>query len=149
MRRGGSKRLIPARPALKVLALGVVAEDRSRAARHPVTTEAGGFGLSVHPHNGWMGLVRAFFGAHGQLGVGIFVFAVSVGFWALGTETIPHAASLPWRWSPSTFIFHASMFALVLAAYAIIATALGYRATERVETKVVETIERAGEVNVS
>lgn len=93
-------------------------------------------------------MARWFFGAHGQLAVGIFVFAVSVGFWAMGVSTIPHAASAPWRWSPPVFIFHASMFALVLAAYAIVATALGYRATERVETAVVENIEQADHVNV-
>lgn len=40
------------------------------------------------------------------------------------------------------------MFALALAAYAIIATALGYRATERVETAVVENIEEAGTVDL-
>ena len=46
------------------------------------------------------------------------------------------------------FIFHVSMAALVIASYAIIATALGYRATERVETAVVENIEHADEVDV-
>jgi hypothetical protein len=80
--------------------------------------------------------LRAFFGARGQLVVGVFVFAVSIAFWTLGTLTIPHAAALPWRWTPSVFIFHASMFALALASYAIVATALGYRATERVEEHV-------------
>lgn len=92
--------------------------------------------------------MRWFFGAHGQLAVGIFVFAVSVGYWAVGTAKIPHAASSPLSWTPSAFIFHGSAFALVLAAYAIIATALGYRATERVETAVIENIEQVDQVNV-
>lgn len=93
-------------------------------------------------------MLRWFFGAHGQLAVGVLVCVVSVGFWTLGTLTLPGAASPPWAWSPSVFIFHASMFALVLASYAIVATALGYRATERVETAVVENIEQATNVNV-
>lgn len=92
--------------------------------------------------------IRGVFGAHGQLAVGIFVLAVSIAFWVIGTMTIPGAEKLPWDWQPAVFIFHASMFALVLAAYAIIATALGYRATERVETAVVENIDEAGEVNL-
>lgn len=58
---------------------------------------------------------------------------ISLGFWALGTVTIPGAASPPWRWSPAAFIFHASMFALVVASYAIVATGLGYKAAERIE----------------
>jgi len=41
-----------------------------------------------------------------------------------------------WNWTPSVFIFHASMFALVVASYAIVATGLGYKATERVEAYV-------------
>lgn len=90
--------------------------------------------------------VQIAFGAHGQLGVGILVFVLSVAAWVLGSATIPNAAAPPWRWTtPGVFIFHASMFALVLAAYGIVATALGYRATERVESAVVENIE---EVNV-
>lgn len=46
------------------------------------------------------------------------------------------------------FLFNVSMFFGLLAAYAIVCTALGYRATERVEAKVVENIEHADEVNV-
>lgn len=79
------------------------------------------------------GLLSHVFGARAQVAVGIFACVVSLGFWVLGTVTIPGAASLPWHWSPAAFIFHASMFALVVASYAIVATGLGYRATERVE----------------
>lgn len=86
-----------------------------------------------------MTVIRWFFGARGQLAVGIFVFTVSIVAWGYGT-TLHDAALLK-------FIFHASMFALVLAAYAIVATALGYRATERVEAKVVESIETEVKVN--
>lgn len=79
---------------------------------------------------------RAIFGAKAQVIVGAVAFHISFGFWGLGTAIIPGAYSLPWHWTPSAFIFHASMFALVVASYAIIATGLGYRATERVEAQV-------------
>lgn len=83
---------------------------------------------------------KAVFGAHGQLSVGVFVYVISITFWVIGTATIPNAARWPWDWkTPAVYIFHASMFALVLAAYGIVATALGYRATERVEAHVVES----------
>jgi hypothetical protein len=88
------------------------------------------------------------FEAKAQVVVGIVAFVLSIGFWILGTHTIRHAASLPWNWTPAVFIFHASMFALAVASYAIIATGLGYRATERVETAVVENIEQADQVDV-
>lgn len=94
-----------------------------------------------------MTVARSVFGARGQLVVGVALFVISVSAWVLGTATIPHAASLPWHWTPSIFIFHASMLALVVASYAIVTTALGYRATERVEAKVVENIEQADEVH--
>lgn len=94
------------------------------------------------------GAVRVVFGASGQLAVGVFTFLAVIAAWVYGSglkgETLLR------------FIFHASMAALVIAAYAIIATALGYRATERVEEKVVEnaetvekadTVEQAGQVN--
>lgn len=80
------------------------------------------------------------FGAHGQLVVGVLTFACVIAAWVYG-------ASLRGE-SLVRFIFHASMAALVVAAYSIIATALGYRATERVEAHVVENIERADRVNV-
>lgn len=83
--------------------------------------------------------LRIVFGAHGQLAVGVGVFVAVIGAWVYGSGL---------RGEPLLrFIFHASMATLVIAAYSIIATALGYRATERVEAKVVETIERADEVH--
>lgn len=87
-----------------------------------------------------MRAARVAFGAHGQLAVGVVTFLAAIAAWWYGS-TLQGEALV-------RFIFHASMAALVLAAYAIIATALGYRATERVEAQVVETIEHADEVNV-
>jgi hypothetical protein len=84
---------------------------------------------------------RIAFGAHGQLAVGVFVSVVSTVFWVIGTITIPGALAWPWTWMPSVFIFHASMFALELAAWGIVATALGYKATERVEAAVIESVD--------
>lgn len=80
-----------------------------------------------------MRLARIVFGAHGQLAVGILAFVVSCGCWWYGTTL--HGEAL------IRFLFHVSMGALVLAAYAIVATALGYRATERVETAVIESVD--------
>lgn len=69
--------------------------------------------------------LRAVFGARGQLVVGIVALCTSIAAWVYGAglrgEALLH------------FLVHVSMAALVLASYAIIATALGYRATERVE----------------
>jgi hypothetical protein len=93
-------------------------------------------------------VARIVFGAHGQLAVGVALFCVSVAAWVYGTTIIPHASASPANWTPNIFIFHASMLALLVASYAIVTTALGYRATERVEAKVVETIEHADEVDV-
>lgn len=73
------------------------------------------------------------FGAHGQLVVGVAVFTVSIAAWWYST-TLRGEALI-------RFLVHVSMAALVIAAYAIVATALGYRATERVEAHVVENIE--------
>lgn len=90
-------------------------------------------------------LWRTLFGARAQIIVGCVAFGISWCFWILGTFIIPGAASWPWNWTPSVYIFHASMFALVVASYAIIATGLGYLKTEHVETKVAN-IEDAGTV---
>lgn len=70
-------------------------------------------------------MIRAVFGATGQMVVGISMFV------AAGAQTVywvkinppPDAAA----------IFYVSMEALAYAAYGVVATALGYRATERVE----------------
>lgn len=85
-------------------------------------------------------VLRAVFGAHGQLAVGVATFVVAVVSWWYGAGL--RGESL------IRFIFHVSMGALVLAAYGIVATALGYRATERVEAKVVKNIEQANNVNI-
>lgn len=85
-------------------------------------------------------VLRAVFGARGQLVVGVLTFLASVSAWVYG-KTLSGDALIG-------FIFDVSMGALVLAAYGIVATALGYRATERVEAQVVENIENADEVNV-
>lgn len=83
-------------------------------------------------------VARALFGAHGQVVIGILACVASVGVWVYGSML--HGDAL------IRLLFHVSMGALVLAAYAIVATGLGYRATERVEAKVVENIEHADEV---
>lgn len=75
------------------------------------------------------------FGAHGQLVVGVVAFLASVAVWWYGSKL--HGAAL------IRLLYNVSMAALVLAAYAIVATALGYRATERVEAQVVENVEHA------
>lgn len=84
--------------------------------------------------------MRWLFGAHGQVAIGVIACVASVVTWVYGTTL--HGDAL------IRLLFHVSMAALVLAAYAIVATGLGYRATERVETKVVETIEQAENVNI-
>jgi hypothetical protein len=85
--------------------------------------------------NGWR---KTMFGARAQVVVGTFVSIVSFGFWALGLVRVPGAWAWPWNWSVQAYIFHASMFALVVASFAIIATGLGYLAMERVEAQVGE-----------
>lgn len=84
-----------------------------------------------------MKIARIVFGAHGQLAVGILACVVTIAAWVYGATL--HGEAL------LRFLFHVSMFFGLLAAYAIVATALGYRATERVETAV---IENADEIKV-
>lgn len=87
-----------------------------------------------------MSAVRAFFGARGQLVVGtVFCAVTAFQAWLWGVHTKPSTAAIFWL----------SIEALFFASYAIVATALGYRATERVETAVVENIEQADEVEVN
>jgi hypothetical protein len=85
--------------------------------------------------------MRWLFGAHGQVAIGVLACAGAVAAWVYGA-TLHGEALIRW-------LFHISMAALLLAAYAIVATGLGYKATERVETAVVENIEQADEVNVT
>jgi membrane protein implicated in regulation of membrane protease activity len=72
------------------------------------------------------------FGAAAQVLVGIaFLVATIYQTWYWGIHTKATVDAL----------FYVSMEALAFASYAIIATGLGYRATERVEKVVVENIE--------
>lgn len=84
--------------------------------------------------NDHLGLV---FGAKAQVVLGAVLFVVTAAqtFWWL-VVTPPTVRA----------VFIVSMEALFFAAYGIIATGLGYRATERVETAVVENIENADTV---
>lgn len=92
-------------------------------------------------------MLKAIFGAKGQLAVGFTALVLSSAAWVQGTVSIPEATTPPWNWSPEVFIFHASMLALVIGSFSIISSALGYRATERVEAVVAE-VEHADEVHV-
>lgn len=84
-------------------------------------------------------VLNILFGAKAQVVVGvIFLLATFFQSWYWGIHTKPS----------TTAIFWVSMEALAFASYAIIATGLGYRATERVETAVVENIEKADEIKV-
>lgn len=82
--------------------------------------------------------MRWLFGAHGQVVIGVLTTAVAAAAWAW------------WTFHPPTLavVFHISMFFGLVACYGLIATGLGYRATERVETAVVENIENADQVSV-
>lgn len=72
-------------------------------------------------------LVTATFGAHGQLVAGaLCVLVTLVQAWWWGIHSHPGNAAIFWL----------SVEALLFGAYAIFATALGYRATERVEEQV-------------
>ena len=72
------------------------------------------------------------FGGHGQVVVGVLFCAITVfQAWLWGIRAKPG----------STAIFWLSIEALFFAAYAVVATGLGYRATERVEATVVENLE--------
>jgi len=85
-------------------------------------------------------MLKILFGAKAQGIVGvIFLVAVAVQ-WFYFTAIAPPTVNA---------VFHVSMEALLFAAYSVIATALGYRATERVEAHVVENIENADEVNIN
>ena len=73
------------------------------------------------------GLVQAVFGAKAQVVVGIvmvLVTAVQVVYWTVLTPPTVMA------------VFLVSMEALFFTGYGVIATGLGYRATERVEARV-------------
>lgn len=84
--------------------------------------------------------MKQLFGAHGQLAFGALLVAVTLfQAWYWGIHTKPSTDAIFWL----------SIEALFFAAYSIVATALGYRATERVETAVVENIENvSGDVEI-
>lgn len=76
------------------------------------------------------GVRSALFGGRAQVVVGVACFAVGAAAWAY------------WSWiTPPTVgsVFHVSMFYGQAACYAIIATGLNLRATERVEKHVTST----------
>lgn len=73
-----------------------------------------------------MGLI---FGAKAQVLVGIVCFIIGITAWVYwGWITTPTKSA----------IFHVSMFFGLVACYAIIATGLGFKATERVETVIAQ-----------
>lgn len=75
------------------------------------------------------GLAGAIFGARAQVSVGgIFVAATLFQGWFWGVHGQPSTSAIFWL----------SIEALLFASYAVVATGLGYRATERVEQVVVE-----------
>ena len=84
-------------------------------------------------------LLSALFGAKGQVVVGVLCTIVAIAAWAYWTFVSKPTVGT---------VFHISMFFGVVACYAIVATGLGYRATERVEQVVAEDVdvEHADEV---
>lgn len=76
-----------------------------------------------------MDVLRICFGAVAQVIVGILFFVLAI------------VQTIYWLWiTPPTVkaLFIVSMEALLFASYGIIATGLGFRATERVELKMEE-----------
>jgi len=85
-------------------------------------------------------MLNTLFGAKAQVVMGILMAvltAVQTFYWTVITPPTISA------------VFLVSMEALFFTAYGVIATGLGYRATERVEAHVVENIENADEVNIN
>lgn len=87
------------------------------------------------------GLWQLLFGARAQVVVGAVCLFVGALLWSYGWWLIAAGQ----RERVVDLIFHASMFFGLVACYAIIATGLGYRATERVEAQVAD-VEHAEEV---
>lgn len=84
-------------------------------------------------------VLDALFGAAAQIIVGVLCVIATV------VQTVYWLAITP----PTVMaVFLVSMEALFFAAYGIIATGLGYRKTEHVETAVVENIDTAENVEV-
>lgn len=76
---------------------------------------------------------RMLFGARAQVVVGVLTFLLGVAFWVY-IETV-YGSKLHEQPLVGA-IFRVSMFFGLVACYAIIATGLGFRATERVESHV-------------
>jgi hypothetical protein len=76
------------------------------------------------------GICRSLFGARAQVAAGVvFVVATLLQAWWWGIRGGPPGA---------VAIFWLSIEALLFAAYGVVASGLGYRATERVESVIVE-----------
>lgn len=85
-------------------------------------------------------MLSVIFGAKAQIAVGVLMAVATI------VQTVYWTVITP----PTVMaVFLVSMEALGFTAYGVIATGLGYRATERVETAVVENIENVDEVNVN
>jgi hypothetical protein len=89
--------------------------------------------------------LQVIFGAHAQVAAGVLFLALTV------LQTVYWLVITP---ATTKAVFIVSMEALAFAAYGVIATGLGYRATERVESIVVETVKEmtaasdVGEIDV-
>lgn len=84
----------------------------------------------------------ALFGARAQIAVGVFFGIITVfqgWYWGIHVQGGPNKAAIFWL----------SEEALLFACYGIIATGLGYRKTEHVETAVVENIGEVEKVEVN
>lgn len=84
-------------------------------------------------------MLNTIFGATAQVIVGVIfavLTAIQTFYWLVITPPTVMA------------VFLVSMEALGFTAYGVIATGLGYKATERVEAHVVENIEQADTVNI-
>jgi hypothetical protein len=78
-------------------------------------------------------VLQVLFGARAQVVIGALAFVVGSLWW--GYIEVAYSGELSGE-PVVAAIFRVSMFFGLVACYAIIATGLGYRATERVEAKV-------------
>lgn len=83
-------------------------------------------------------VARTVFGARAQVAIGAACFALGAAWWVYIEARYPSQLS---RQPLVAAIFRVSMFFGLAACYAIVATGLGYRATERVEAKVVKEVD--------
>ncbi len=87
------------------------------------------------------GLLNVMFGAHAQVVIGALMVLLAFVSWPI--------AALTFASKEPQFIVALSELALIFSGYGVVATGLGYRATERVETAVVENIENVDSVEVN